>query len=287
MVAKTGKQKQPKKQIAKRGPRKLAEPRAHEEVYIENHKQLLVMAKKLRERLGADPDFSVMLLSNPILALRKYGVRMTPEMEHHVLSTLRHPPKLRSRREELEEKLTKELGVPPKPDDPKWLAELVFKTRKRTPRSISKLEPAYKPALNAATIASLRSRAPKATKRYPGKRRIKVRHSMGVVKGKQALRRLDLDAELPELKPLQRAPASLTIEKAWFYKDDPVVRDAVELGVIMRRGFPFRNPAQFRDLAAGKRTDAFHKFVRKITIKDSKKSDSGKTAPARKKVKRT
>lgn len=245
----------------------LVRPRQNDDITITTHRELVVMAKTLAKRLGDDPDFSVMLLANPVLALREYGVKLTPELEHHVLTTLRHPPKLRTRREELEASLEKALGEVPKPTDPAWLARLVFEKREIEPREISGQEPVYKPALNAGTIANIRGRLPAATSRYPGIRRIKVVHRMGVAPSRPTLRRIDLDAPLPDLRPAKKPPSELTIEQGWFYKDDAIVRDAVELGIIIRRGFPFKTPAEFRELAEGKKADAFRTFVRAVGIR--------------------
>lgn len=247
----------------------LSPPQPHDAIVVGSHTQLLAMARPLAARLRDDPAFSVMLLANPVLALRDYGIRLSPEMEHHVLTTLRHPPKLRARRAELEASLERALGTVARPTDPEWLAGLVFKTRAITPREIAGLEPVYRPPLNADALARLRAQRPAATTRYPGPRRIKVVFGMGVAPGRPALRRLDLDAALPELGAAPTAPATLTLEQAWFYKDDPIVHDAVELGTIVRRGFPFKTPAEYRALAEGRRADAFRTFVRAVGVRSA------------------
>lgn len=242
-----------------------------EPITINTHRQLATRSKAIAKRVADSPEFSVMFLANPVLALESYGVKLSPEMRRHVLETLRHPPRLRARREELEKKLAEKLDGPVKPTDPEWMAELVFTVRKIKPRTIGNRTPAYKPPLNADAIKRLQAARPEGTKRYPGKRRLPVRFSLKVAPPKDTIRRMDLDAELPELKPAARPTKTLTLEKAWFYKDDPVVRDAVELGQIMRRGFPFATPAQFREIAAGKKVDAFRNFVRGVTLKEVKR----------------
>lgn len=249
----------------------IGSPRTNDEVIVDNERQLLAMARPLAQRLKADPEFSVMLLANPVLALAEYGIKLSPRLKDHVLQALRHPPALRARRTTLEDALTKELGDDPRPNDPAWLAKLVFETRGLPPRDIGDHRPAYRMGEIDAAIAIAQRGRPAATNRYPGVRRIKVTASLGVAAPDPTVRRLDLDAALPELKPLKTAPKQLTIEEAWFYKDDPVVRHAVELGQIERRGFPFRTPAQFRKIQAGETVDGFRAFVTRIAIDPGKK----------------
>lgn len=252
--------------VGRRGP--LKQPQAFEPLTIKSHRELFAKSREITRRVRDDPDFSVMLLSNPILALKAYGIKLSKELQHHILTTLRHPPKLRARREELEIKLGQALGETPKPTDPAWMARLVFETQKRTPLNTGKLEPAYVAPLNEKSIKRLQARRPKSTKRYSNETRLPVRFSLGVATPKNAIRRLDLDAELPALKPAANMPDELELEQAWFYKDDPIVRDAVELGYIMRRGFPFKTPAEFRQIEAGTTVDAFRRFVQSIRLKE-------------------
>lgn len=249
----------------------LPRPKVDQIVKVTNERELLAVARKLLEQLEKEPGFSVMLLANPVLALREYGIELAPEIEHHVLTSLRHPPRLRARRKELEAKLSAELGEPPRPTDSAWMARLVHERRKIEPRAIDGLAPSYKPPLSDARVAAIRAKHPPATTRYPGERRITVRHRMGVVPPRPAVRRLDLDAELPPRARAGQAPAELSLEQAWFYKDDPVVRDAVELGTIMRRGFPFATPDEFRRIARGEKVDAFRAFVDAVGLKSAAK----------------
>lgn len=249
--------------------RPLEPPKNYETITIKNHRELFVKSKEIARRVEEYPEYSVMFLSNPVLALEAYGVKLSRELQHHVLNTLRHQPRLRARREELEAKLEEQLGELAKPLDAAWMAGLVFQRREIAPRTIGKRVPSYKPALNAAAIERLQAARPAGRQRYAGERLSKVRFSLKVAPERRAVRRMDLDADLPPLKPAAKAPARLTLEQAWFYKDDPVVRDAVELGQIMRRGFPFRTPAEFRDIAGAKRVDAFRRFVRGVHLKEA------------------
>jgi hypothetical protein len=241
-------------------------PAGFETITVESHRELLAMARKLAPRIEQNPEFSVMLLSNPVLALQYYGIELSKDMQRHVLETLRHPPKLRERRKALEASLAEELGEQARPNDEQWMAKLVFERRQLTPLATDGATPAYRSALDPRTIERLQRLRPKAAKRYQGVRRGKVQASVGVAPWQPGVRLLDLAAEPPELPAANAPPQRLTLEQAWFYKRDPVIRDAVELGQIERRAFPFRTPAQFRDLVAGKQLDAFGKYVRSVRI---------------------
>lgn len=250
----------------------VVEPIFKQKIKVRNEKELLAVSRELAKRLTEEPEFSIMLFANPVLALRAYGFELSKMLEHHVLTSLRHPPILRNRRAELEASLEKKLGSPPNPTNPKWLAELVHVQRKLKPCAVEVLKPAYKPHLSAGRVAAIRARHPAATNRYPEARRIKVRHRMGVAPAKDTIRRLDLDAELSELPSASAKAKSLTLEEAWFYKDDPVVRDAVELGIIIKRGFPFATPAEFRKIAKGESVDGFRAFIDTVGVKNARKS---------------
>lgn len=240
-------------------------------ITVNTERQLLAMARPLAKRLAEDPRFSVMLLANPVLALAAYGIQLSPRMRDHVMQALRYPCALRERRAALEKALTKQLGEKPKPNDPKWLAKLVFGTRGLAPRDLSGRAPVYRTTKIDAAIARAQKGRPEAIRRYPGTRRIQVTARLGVAPPDPAVHRLDLDAPVPKLEAARRAPTVLTIEEAWFYKDDPVVRDAVELGQIERRGFAFRTPAQFRKIQKGEIVDGFRAFVTRISVDPGKK----------------
>jgi hypothetical protein len=246
----------------------LALPAQHDVVKVDTHRQLLLMARTLSARLKSDPEFSVMLLANPVLALKKYGIDLSTEMQRHVLHTLRHPKKLRDRRAELEKALEAELGEAAKPNDSKWLAKLVFVTRDLSPRKIGSAVPTYKPAFNAQMIERQQRLRRPATNRYKGVRRSNVQASVAVSTATSSIRSMDLNAAVPKLPAASRTPKTLSLEEAWFYKDDPIVHNALELGQIERRAFPFKTPAEFRDLVAGKKVDAFRAFVTSVRVAD-------------------
>src|SRR5690606_34021655 len=128
-------------------------------------------------------------------ALKQYGIELNAEMRSHVLATLRHPPKLRARREELEESLRKALAEAAKPNDAAWMAKLVFELRKLKPRDTKDAMPAYKSPLNAAMIERLQGLRPRATNRYKSVRRSNVQAAVGVAPWSPSIRLLDIEAK--------------------------------------------------------------------------------------------
>lgn len=242
-------------------------PQRHAEITVNTERELLAMAKPLAKRIAADPAFSVMLLSNPVLALQRYGIRLTPRLRSHVLRALRFSRPLAARHDALLASLTEALGEAPRPGDPAWLAALAFERRGLEPRNIKGLTPCYRSEDPGGVLARLDASRPAATARYPQHRHIPVATRLGVAAPSPSVRRLDLDARLPPLERARKAPATLSLEEAWFYKDDALVRDAVELGQIERRAFPFRTPAEFRAIERGERVDAFRAFIRAVRVK--------------------
>jgi hypothetical protein len=237
---------------------------------VESERELLLMARTLAPRVAENPEFSVLLLANPVLALKAYGIELSPALADHVLRSLRHPRATRERRAALEASLEKELGEVPRPTDPAWLARLVFERRKLTPKDVNGLSPVYGAELFDSAIKRLDARRPAPTSRYPGVRRLQGSMGLKVAPVRPALRRLDLKAPVPPTKPARSAPKALSLEEAWFYKDDPVVAEALELGQIARRALPFRTPDEFRKLQSGEMVDVFRAFVREVKVKGAK-----------------
>lgn len=238
-----------------------------EKIKVTTHKELASSARVVAGRISETSEFSVMFLANPVLALKEYGVELSPEMRTHVLTSLRHPTAMGQRRQELEENLNKQLGKPPKPNDSEWLAQFVFETRGLPAKAIDKLEPAFRDSFSNKTRERLEAKRPKQRVRYPNRINAAPRFNLRVRMPDASVRRLDLDAPVPATKTSKTAPKKLSLQQAWFYKDDPLVRDVVELGQIMQRGFPFKTPAEFRALAKGNRADGFRTFISGIGFK--------------------
>lgn len=247
----------------------LKPPRQFEVFQVQDHRGMAVAFRKVAERVAEDPEFAIMLAINPVLAMDQYGIKLSPEMQDHVLRAVRHSPRLATRRQELEAKLTEALGGPPRVDDPVWLADVMFSRLELKPLDIGKAEPAYRPPLNADVLERLKPIRPEGKPRYSQPRRIKKTSSIGMKPWKEAVRRLDLGAKPPSLPPAKERPERLTLESAWFYKDqNELARDLVELGQIQRMAFPVRTPDAFRKIAAGEQPNAFRSWITSIRFKD-------------------
>lgn len=266
----SGEQVRAAKGIAKTRLTPLPVPAQAPTVRVENERELLAMARTLKQRIAKDPAYSMLLLANPVLALKAYGFELSPKVADHVLRSLRHPKPLRERREQLERSLEEKLGKPPRPNDPGWMADVVFKVRKLPPKDLEGLSPAYSAGPFDKAIAALKEQRPERTSRYGGDRVLSGAMTLKVAEARPMSRRLDLTAPVPPVPSGSKAPDALSLEEAWFYKDDPVVAQAVELGQIERRALPFRTPAEFRRIAEGKQVDVFRAFVREVRVKDKK-----------------
>jgi hypothetical protein len=236
---------------------------------LKTHRDLVRHQAEIAARLAAEPRMAVMMAINPVLALDALGVSMTPEISHHVLHTLQHPAEVRSRRDVLEQTLYKELGEPPRPNEPAWNAHLLFDLRGLAPLDAQGRTPTYTPPLGQEESRPLQAMRPPATPaRYPYPRRLPPRSRVASVPWKESLRRLDLEAPVPPLPQAQSAPKEVPLEDLWFYKDlDPVVHDALELGFIRKIAFPIHGPDRFRRILEGKETNAFLLWIDRIAFK--------------------
>jgi len=250
----------------------LKPPMEHEPLAITSHRNLVGSFRAVAKRINADPEFSVMFLINPVLALEHYGVSLSPELKHHVLHTLQHPPAMRTRRDELEARLREALGEAPKPEDEAWLAAFLFQWLNLQPLEIGATEPTYKPPPNAETLKALTLKRPKGRKRYKSERLIKVQSRVGTAPWHEAFRRLDLDAPAPKLPRAASTPNTIPLVQLWFYKDEnPLVRDLLEYGVLQSRGTPFHSPDSFRRIAKGRERNAFRTWVRAVRFEERSK----------------
>lgn len=231
---------------------------AFEPLKLESHRALISEQPRLFQRFNENPDLANLLLINPVLAFREVGVEMTPEIAHHVLHTRQHPPRQRQRREELEASLKEALGEKPRPEDPAWLAEVLFERLEVAPLKTAGQEPAYKPPLNEAAVKRLQALRPKRRQKL-------TREKGGVIRmrfKRPTLRRIDLDAKLPDLEPSDERPEELDLETLYFYKEShPLARDLLELGVIKRRAFPVHSGDSYRRIKEGLKKNAFRSWI--------------------------
>ena len=241
-----------------------------------SHKRLAVAVREVSRRIAEHPEYSVMLAVNPAMALEAYGVKLTPEMRDHVLRSLKHPEAVKTRREELEASLEKALGEPPRPEDPAWMARILFERLKLTPLDTYGREPTYEPPLNATILDRLAPLRPKPKIKYPPPRHKPITSSVGVTPWTEKAPFLDLNAKAPDLPLAKTAPAEVPLEAAWFYKDkDPVAHDLVELGQIRRTGLVFHTPDRFRKIAAGETPNVFRSWFRSVRFNAEKGKGAG------------
>jgi hypothetical protein len=245
-----------------------APSRTFEPIALETHRDLIRHQAEIAARIAAEPQVSVMLLINPVLGMEQVGVRMSPEIARHVLHTIQHPTGLRTRRDELEEKLREALGEPPRPTDPAWNAHLLFELRKLPPLEIGAQVPAYAPPLGQEEGRKLHALRPAGGVRYPQPRLLPPRARVSSVPWKESLRRIDLAAPAPECPRAHERPAAVPLEDLWFYKDlDALVHDALEFGVIQRRAFPIHTPDSFRQILDGRKANSFSLWIDRMGFK--------------------
>jgi hypothetical protein len=250
-------------------PSPVAAPtRSFDPIILQTHRDLIRHQAEIAARIAAEPQASVLLLVNPVLGMERVGVRMSPEIARHVLHTIQHPTALRTRRDALEEKLREALGEPARPTDACWNAHLLFGLRKLAPLEIGARTPAYRPPLGEEESRKLHALRPAGGVRYPQPRLLPPRAHVSSVPWKESLRRIDLAAAAPECPPARERPEAVPLEDLWFYKDlDPLVHDALELGVIQRRAFPIHSPDSFRRIAEGRKSNAFLLWIDRLRFK--------------------
>ncbi|HEX22409.1 MAG TPA: hypothetical protein ENH21_03160 [Chromatiales bacterium] len=237
-------------------------------IEIKDEKTLGALGPQLNRLLNAKPGLAAMLFINPVLAMKEAGVKLSRPVVHHILSRLRHRPAMRERREELEAHLTKALCEVPRPNNSAWLSRTLFEKLHLPPLDTGDLTPSYKSAHDPAVEKRLQALRPKRTHRYPHlpsrpRRTGRVR----MQEMPPSVRRIDLEATVPELKPAKRTPKRLSLEDLYFYKDSsPVARDLLELAIIQRRGLRLHSRYSYRLIKEGKRGNVFRRWFRKVTL---------------------
>ena len=223
-------------------------------VRITTHAELVGVVRGVTARLESDPSLARLFAVNPVLALGETGVHLSPEMTDHVLRSIALPPAMREARERLAAVLRDASGEEPRPADPRWAAHLLFDVLQLTPRDTGGATPVYRSATDADTTARLAALLP----HLPGSARVgpdgRLRTAV-IVDDPVSSNRLDLDAPVPELPPAAAAPATLTPDEMWFYKDESaLVRNAIIVALIDRAAIPMATPATFRAVRDGQAT---------------------------------
>lgn len=242
---------------------------------IDSHRLLIAKRKAIIDALVADPERGKLLFANAALAFKDSGVDLSPAISNHVLHTVRQSPEATTRREKLTEQLRAALGSVPKPSDPEWLAKTLFTKLQVTPLATKGHEPTYRPAIPVEVQQRLRRHlAPSSRPRVPV--------TSTATQPTPPPWRLDLDAEVPSLKPASKAPKTVTVETLWFYLGaHELVRPLLELAIIERSVLPTLTREQYEKVKSGKPTGGFIDWVDTVSFPDRTKP-AAKKAPVKK-----
>lgn len=261
-----------KKTSSTSGSKKKSPP-DFEPLHLTTHRDLIDRQPELFQRFNDHPELANLLLINPVLAFKEVGVTMSREIAHHVLHTRQHPPRQRQRRDELEAKLTEALGEKPQPENEAWNSRLLFKLLKLKPLATRGRRPEYQAPMNTDAIKRLEALRPKRQRRDKTDRQSGSFIRVNI--DRPAVRRLDLSAELPKLKPAKRPPKTVSLNTLYFYKDShPLVRDVLELGMIKARSFPVHSGDSYRQIKSGKKRNAFRTWISSVRFPIQKSDES-------------
>jgi hypothetical protein len=271
----------PKSDAGRKSPRKRQatqkkQQAKDEPLKLTTHREFGEATGEIFRRLKANPQALHLLLVNPAMAMQDAGIELSPELRHHVLHVLQHPPALRARRDELEKKLHSELDEQPRPNDPEWVAKTLFKKLKLRPLEIGDRQPVYK-SVFSERVAQRAAAKRKKWDDIEAKTGIKRPTTMGftIQMGGNNIRRLDLDAPAPAGIPYRRAaPKQVPLEQLYFYKDQhPLARDLLELGIIERRAFPIQSADSYRKIKAGEQPNLFGTWISGIRLAAPEEDD--------------
>ncbi len=271
------KPRRPKKDEPKKAEKDTEEKESNTLV-LTSHREFAVAQNEIFKRLNENPEAVSLLLVNPALAIEELDVELSPELRHHVLHTLQHPPALRERRAELEASLKEALGEAPQPNDPAWLSRVLFETLQASPVKTEGRAPVYKRVvsnnlINHASQIRDRWEEGKANPRRPRPKGMRVRLKTPGDK----IRRMDLEAPVPDdLEPVKDTPETVSLEDLYFYRDqNPLVGDLLELGVIQRRAFPIQSADGFRKVKSGEQRSVFTTWIKSASfpVKDKGRRD--------------
>jgi hypothetical protein len=243
------------------------------ELHLETRRDLAVNQAEIAKRINSDPALSVLLLINPVLAFKEFGVTVSPEVSKHIMHTLRYLPAVQDKHDALQTSLSEALGETPRPTDPAWLARTLFDKLKVQPLDTQGLTPAYKTPLDADAMQRLQQLLPQQKPRYPNRQKlIPIVSSVRVAPPPPAVRALDLDAALPASLPkASTAPATVTLTDLYFYKDsNPIARQLLEYGMTIQLAIAFHTPATFRAVRDGTQSDPFRAWIQSVQISGTK-----------------
>lgn len=236
-----------------------------EQPTISTREELAAATAKIVARLNRDPELAKAMFLNPAAAIQETGYKLSSEVFGHILRTVRHSKATAARRAELEARLEKELGEPPRPLESDWLKRILFERLRLPPLDTAGREPVYREAISGP----LRERLEKFR---PRPRRITVQtvkplHGVAIQTDltHRWPGRFDLDAKLGDLPLAKAPPEKVDLNTLYFYKDShPLVRDLIELAVIQRSSFPLHTPESYRKIRAGEKPHPLRTWVTKV-----------------------
>ena len=235
-----------------------------QESVISTHRRLAGFQQEIFKRLNANPQLAALMLINPALVLQDIGFKPSRKITHHLLHTLQHPPQLRQRREQLEQKLTQALQEKPRPNDAKWASNFLFVKLQIQPLNTQGQIPLYSEPIDSQSMGQLQALRPKPRgQRY--QEAAADGTAIALIPAPVRARRLDLDAVLPELQSTDEILDLIVLETLYFYKDEhPLVRDVLELGIIQQQGFPIQTADSYRRIKKGERSNVFHSWINEV-----------------------
>jgi hypothetical protein len=237
---------------------------------INSHKDLAAKTPEIVAKLDEDPELAKAMFLNPAAAIKEAGYDLSPEIVSHITDTIRHSASTTKRRAALEKTLQEALAEAPQPQDPKWLARILFERLAVAPIDTKGLEPSYVQAFSAGALARLQKLRPKLRKRD-----VKTPLPQHGTQFKVALihpspRRWDFDAKLPDAPRLSSAPETVDLRALYFYKDaHPLVRPLLELGLIRRSTFPLQSADSYRKIRRGEKPSPLSRWVKQIRFQKS------------------
>ncbi|NUO10048.1 MAG: hypothetical protein HUU08_15480 [Candidatus Brocadia sp.] len=235
----------------------------YELIIINSHRALAAKQEEIAARFEKYPEIARLLFINPVLAFLDLKIELSDKMSHHVLHTIQHSTATRERRLELEERLQKAAGEPPKPNNAEWASNFLFDSLKLQPLSVGQKQPKYHNERNLAIVARL-----KKLRTQPGKSKYARRISTGMgfrIGWKNTLRQLDLESPVPKLKPASKKPKTVPFEELYFYKEShPLARDLLELSIIYQRSFPIHTGDSYRKIKSGAKSNPFSSWIKAV-----------------------
>ncbi len=237
----------------------------YDPIVINSHSGLVTEQQKIFKRINENPEISRLFFINPVLAFKELNVSLSPKIADHVLRTLQHDTADRERRAALEEKLRTELGEPPQPNNPAWLARILFDKLKLQPLQTRGRQPTFRPPLNEDILKRLQELRPKPRIPPPPLKGPGFGTGVRVAGWKPSFQKIDLDAPAPSLPAAKQKPKSVSLDALFFYKDlNPAAHDLLELGLIQKRGVNFHSSADYRKSRSGQKYNAFHAWIKSV-----------------------